>query len=417
MSRTVTGNTSVLSTDNTIFCDCTLNPITLILPDVTTITSGQAFNFVKTDLTSNNLTIIPLAGQMIEDVFVITIRSDALFNNSYSLQAITVPGFWKNPKSNYPVPGTLTLVGGSGSGGGGGASLFAAYVLQGSASAGLPNSFGLASLVTGLLKNTGGPGTLSVAIPQVDYESALGSPSSNGQILSSTHAGARSWRPYADFQSFTAPFLGTTGSLTASFISNNNPIDNTGLLSLNLNFAVNGANGLDTGSIAPATLYYIYIIYGTSPTALIASINSANPIFPAGYTQFIRVGALLSHPSLFQLYPSSQNGNRTKFTQDIVAVNTGANQAVTPFALGPYLPSTAMAVQGTFQVHLFSNVGEDAFVGPSVTLVTAEVQSLTGGVLIPFDIFLLTLNIYYGTSGFTGGQTMVIRLTGWTDNL
>ena len=55
-----------------------------------------------------------------------------------------------------------------------------------------------------------------------------------------------------------------------------------------LNFATTGLNGLDTGSIASNTWYYIYAILNptTLATGYLASTSASSPTLPSGFTKF-----------------------------------------------------------------------------------------------------------------------------------
>jgi len=71
--------------------------------------------------------------------------------------------------------------------------------------------------------------------------------------------------------------------------------------SLTLNTAILGAGGLDTGSIAASTLYYVYTIVDSNSIKLIASISSTSP---TGFTQYKKVGAFYTDTSsnIFKAY-------------------------------------------------------------------------------------------------------------------
>lgn len=55
-----------------------------------------------------------------------------------------------------------------------------------------------------------------------------------------------------------------------------------------------GANGLDTGTEAPSTWYYVYAIYNpsTKTMASLLSTSASSPTMPSGYTYKRRVGAV-----------------------------------------------------------------------------------------------------------------------------
>ena len=54
----------------------------------------------------------------------------------------------------------------------------------------------------------------------------------------------------------------------------------------------NGVNGLDTGSEASDTWYYIWLIYNGSTAAGLLSTSSISPTMPSGYTKKRLVGAV-----------------------------------------------------------------------------------------------------------------------------
>lgn len=87
-------------------------------------------------------------------------------------------------------------------------------------------------------------------------------------------------------------FLASYASITSLNISsgavwdgtNQEPIiDNTGFT---LNLANNGANGLDTGSMAASTGYFIFICKGDSGVCSLASTSPTSPTLPSGYDSY-----------------------------------------------------------------------------------------------------------------------------------
>ena len=81
-----------------------------------------------------------------------------------------------------------------------------------------------------------------------------------------------------------------------------------------INFAVNGANGLDTGSIAASTFYYVFAIADSSNKlvpAAIASLSSSAPTLPFGYDSIRLIGSCLTDGSshLLAFYASGNGVN------------------------------------------------------------------------------------------------------------
>jgi hypothetical protein len=80
----------------------------------------------------------------------------------------------------------------------------------------------------------------------------------------------------------------------------NNVIDMVVSTALTLNAAVNGANGLDTGTFAASTMYYVWLIGDSSafltPASLL-SLSATAPTLPTGYDSQRLIGCALSDGS------------------------------------------------------------------------------------------------------------------------
>jgi hypothetical protein len=60
-----------------------------------------------------------------------------------------------------------------------------------------------------------------------------------------------------------------------------------------INAAVNGVNGLDTGTFAAATVYYVHVIFdqtGNNQPACLLSLSRTAPLLPAGYSTWRWIG-------------------------------------------------------------------------------------------------------------------------------
>lgn len=67
-----------------------------------------------------------------------------------------------------------------------------------------------------------------------------------------------------------------------------------------LDIAVSGVNGLDTGTVAPSTQYFIYVIAdstGVNPTRGIFSLSGSAPLLPSGYNIFALRGYIITDVS------------------------------------------------------------------------------------------------------------------------
>ena len=88
--------------------------------------------------------------------------------------------------------------------------------------------------------------------------------------------------------------------------------------SVNVSPAINasGANGLDTGTLAASTWYYVWVIRNptTATTAGLFSLSSTAPALPSGYTFAARVGAVRSQAaSPYYLLQTLQYGRRVRY--------------------------------------------------------------------------------------------------------
>lgn len=85
-----------------------------------------------------------------------------------------------------------------------------------------------------------------------------------------------------------------------------------------LNFGVNGANGLDTGTFAASTAYYVFVIADSSnklqPVTL-ASLSATAPTLPFGYDSLRLIGYVRSDGSTFLLTFYSAGAGGTKYFQ------------------------------------------------------------------------------------------------------
>jgi hypothetical protein len=65
-------------------------------------------------------------------------------------------------------------------------------------------------------------------------------------------------------------------------------------INLTVDIGASGANGLDTGSEAASTWYYMWAIYNATTTTIagLLSVSSSDPTLPSGYTYKARIGAV-----------------------------------------------------------------------------------------------------------------------------
>lgn len=185
----------------------------------------------------------------------------------------------------------------------------------------------------------------------------------------------------------------------------------------------NGANGLDTGSLANNTWYSVYVIYNptTSTTASLLSLSSSSPTLPSGYTHFARTGWVRSNSSAalvptLQLGRTAQyiNGNSPVMVSGAAALNTTIN-------ISSSVPPTAIKVIGYAYLINGSSwlvVAPNGYYGAAVATGTAAppVSIYTGTSDYQnrqFSWILDNLTIIYGCSSSNSG----VNCLGWEDNI
>lgn len=122
-----------------------------------------------------------------------------------------------------------------------------------------------------------------------------------------------------------------------------------------LNAATNGANGLDTGSLAASSVYAIYAIgdsrYYEAPAVLLSLASNSAPLMPFGYDSNRLIGyAFTDGSSHFLAGYVSGNNNTRLFTYDaprataITAGNATSYTAIDLSALVPPVDNTPVTI-------------------------------------------------------------------------
>jgi hypothetical protein len=117
---------------------------------------------------------------------------------------------------------------------------------------------------------------------------------------------------------------------------------------LTLNAAVNGANGLDTGSLAASKVYAVYVIAdstGYQNVAGLISLSLTAPTMPENYNAMRLVGyALTDGSSNFLLMYQVGSGNEREVLMDVkiaTAITAGASTTYAAATLTTMVPAIA----------------------------------------------------------------------------
>lgn len=157
----------------------------------------------------------------------------------------------------------------------------------------------------------------------------------------------------------------TWGSATTLLVSNGQERDTTNTWDIEnpvatINAAINGFNGLDTGSLAANTFYYVYVIRNTQglpykPTGYLLSTSATQPVLPAYYNIFSVIGIWPTDGSanLLKGYVSGNGNYRCMYYDTLqIAISAGASQtlaAITSLAnFVPAIDNTPVLLQVAF---------------------------------------------------------------------
>lgn len=110
-----------------------------------------------------------------------------------------------------------------------------------------------------------------------------------------------------------------------------------------INAATNGANGLDTGSMAASTWYYVWAISNGSVNAGLLSTSSTSPTLPSGYTYYTLLGAVRSNASTAFL--KFKQSNKDVFYYAYFNVTGGSATSWTSIDVSAYVPPIATAAK------------------------------------------------------------------------
>ena len=109
---------------------------------------------------------------------------------------------------------------------------------------------------------------------------------------------------------------------------------------LTLDITVAGKNGLDTGSEASDTWYYLWMIYNpaTEEVAGVLSVSATAPTLPSGFTKKRLVGAVRNDGSSnFRTF--IQRGTRVQYLTGASVLSAGSATAFTAISLTSAIPS------------------------------------------------------------------------------
>jgi hypothetical protein len=123
-------------------------------------------------------------------------------------------------------------------------------------------------------------------------------------------------------------------------------------ISLTINSAASGANGLDTGTLAASTWYSLWVISDGTNVAGLISTSSTAPTLPGAYTYKARVGWIRTDASTKYPLAYLQVGRKVQYM-----VTSGSNLTA--------LPQIASGGTGSYSTPTYSAVATTSFVPPT----------------------------------------------------
>ena len=133
-------------------------------------------------------------------------------------------------------------------------------------------------------------------------------------------------------------------------------------VNLTVDITASGVNGLDTGSEASSTWYYLWVIYNGTTVAGLLSISATAPTMPSGYTFKGLVGAVYNDSgSAFDKF--HQVGVYVGIQQDNV-LSSGSATSWTSVSLATAVPANAKLISANVSQNQTTS-GSEAHIAPS----------------------------------------------------
>ncbi|MDM7975249.1 MULTISPECIES: hypothetical protein [Thalassospira] len=143
----------------------------------------------------------------------------------------------------------------------------------------------------------------------------------------------------ASTATYTADELVLKNSLGSAYLASN--------VSFTVDITASGVNGLDAGSEASDTWYYIHAIYnGTSTNGLISTSATA-PTLPSGYTYSALIG-VIRNDSSGGFFPFLQNDRQISVQPHSVFAGVAGVSSFTSVSLSSHVPPIAKSCDGWF---------------------------------------------------------------------
>jgi len=165
--------------------------------------------------------------------------------------------------------------------------------------------------------------------------------------------------------------------------------------SVTINAAVNGLNGLDTGSLAASSLYYVYLVSSPTGAGVVGAMISlsATPYLPYGYSAYALIGyvATGAGSTFLKGYWTDDKSSWRTFMYDApqaTAITAGNATSYTAIDLSAFVPAiastpvfidsalTPAAASQTLKLQPAGGTGDAVTITGQVAAVVVSSQSL-----------------------------------------
>ncbi len=200
---------------------------------------------------------------------------------------------------------------------------------------------------------------------------------------------------------------------------------------VSLNIAVQGAGGLDTGTVANNTLYYVYAIgssnnqlgngqpYSAYPGTVLMSLSITDPVLPFGYDMFRRIGSVRVDTAAFRKFTQTGAGNSRTTWYDVAiptSVTAGTSAVYAAVATLQMVPAIETNV---LFLTLFTPTAANNTLNLSYSGVGAVGQAVVGGsvaAVVTTNVLTCPQNVAGIFYKVTGSAT-AISVAGYVDQL
>lgn len=178
-----------------------------------------------------------------------------------------------------------------------------------------------------------------------------------------------------------------------------------------VNCATVGADGLDDGTLAAATWYYLYVIYDGTNIKRLASASASAPTLPSGYTYKRLVGVAVTDASAhFKVFV--QQGLSFKYDEYQVVTSGTTAQNWAAVSCTAFIPPISRI--GCFQLKMkFTAAAGDGFDASLRRYGSASTIGHYMGTVNAYGRFS-TVNDYIFTDGSQGVQLNITGATNWS---